>query len=159
MADVKITLHRIPIFELLYAPSGDVHNLVERTTNAVHLAILRETPVMTGAMVGTISKDIRVAPGRSVTGVVQSDDEAALWVQQGTGVYGPTGQRIRPSNPGVRRAPDRKGGPVLRWPNRGGAGFLYRKSVAGQEANPFMWRGLRRGTLLGRQTWTLNRLI
>lgn len=159
MANVKITIHRVPIFELLYAPTGDVHNLVERTTNAVHIAILREVPVMSGAMLASIGKDIRVAPGRSVRGVVESDDEAALWVQQGTGVYGPTGQRIRPSVPGVRRAPDRKGGPVLRWPNRGGAGFVYRESVAGQPANPFMWGGLRRGTAFGAQRWTLNRLI
>lgn len=149
MADVKITIHRAPVFELLYAPSGDIHNLVERTTNAVHIAILRETPVLTGAMVGTISRDIRVAPGRSVTGVVQSHDEAALWVQQGTGVYGPTAQRITP-----RRAR------VLRWPDRrAGSGWVYRESVAGQEANPFMWRGLVRGTLLSPQRWTLDRLI
>lgn len=155
MADVKITLHRIPIFELLYAPTGDVHNLVERTTNAVHIAVLREVPVMTGAMLASISKDIRVAPGLSVTGVVSSDDEAALWVQQGTGVFGPSATPIIPTR---SRA--------LRWPNRnpsrgrrGDGPFVYRDSVLGQEANPFMWRGLRRGTLLGPQRWTLNRLI
>lgn len=149
MADVKITIHRIPVFELLYAPTGEVHNLVERTTNFVHIATLREAPVMTGAMLATIGTDIRVAPGRSVTGVVDSTDDAALWVQQGTGVFGPTGQRIVP-----RRSR------VLRWPDRrSGSGFVYRDSVAGQEANPFMWRGLRRGTAVGPQTWTLNRLI
>jgi hypothetical protein len=149
MASVKITLHRVPIFELLYVPTGDVHNLVERTTNSVHIATLRETPTGTGAMLASIGKDIRVAPGRSVTGIVDSTDEAALWVQQGTGVYGPTGQRITP-----RRSR------ALRWPDRrGGAGFVFRDSVAGQTANPFMWRGLRRGTLLGTQRWTLNRLI
>lgn len=149
MADVKIRIHRIPIFELLYAPTGEVHNLVERTTNAVHIATLQEVPVMTGDMLATIGKDIRVAPGRSVTGIVESDDEAALWVQQGTGVFGPTGQLITP-----RRAT------LLRWPDRRrGSGFLYAKSVAGQEANPFMWRGLRRGTLFGVQDWTLNRMI
>lgn len=149
MANVKITIHRVPVFELLYAPTGDVHNLVERTTNAVHIAVLRETPVMTGAMVGTISQDIRVAPGRSVRGIVESDDEAALWVQQGTGLFGPQHRRITP-----RRSP------VLRWPDRRrGSGFVYAESVAGQDANPFMWRGLRRGTQLGPQRWTLNRLI
>lgn len=149
MANVKITINRAGVFELLYAPTGDIHNLVERTTNLVHIAVLREAPVMTGAMLATIGRDIRVAPGRSVTGVVDSNDDAALWVQQGTGVYGPTGQRIVP-----RRSR------VLRWPDRrGGQGFVYRDSVAGQEANPFMWRGLRRGTAVGLQTWTLDRLI
>lgn len=149
MANVKITIHRIPIFELLYAPTGDVHNLVERTTNAVHIATLRETPVMTGAMLGTLSQDIRVAPGRSVRGIVESDDEAALWVQQGTGLFGPQRRPIVP-----RRSR------VLRWPDRrSGSGFVYAESVAGQEPNPFMWRGLRRGTSLGPQRWTLNRLI
>lgn len=149
MANVKITIRRVPVFELLYAPTGDVHNLVERTTNAVHIAVLREAPVMTGAMIATLNKDIRVAPGRSVRGIVESDDEAALWVQQGTGLFGPQHRPIVP-----RRSR------VLRWPDRRrGSGFVYAKSVAGQEPNPFMWRGLRRGTSLGSQRWTLNRLI
>lgn len=155
MANVKITIHRVPIFELLYSPSGDVHNLVEQTTNMVQIATLRETPVMTGAMLRTIGDEIRVAPGRSVRGVVYSTDEAALWVQQGTGVHGPLATPIVPTR---SRA--------LRWPNRnpgrgrrGDGPFVYRSSVAGQPANPFMWRGLVRGTALGRQRWTLNRLI
>lgn len=155
MARVKITIHRVPIFELLYAPTGDVHNLVERTTNAVQIATLRETPVMTGAMLRTISDEIRVAPPRSVRGVVSSDDEAALWVQQGTGIFGPGASPIRPTR-----------SRVLRWPNRNpgrgrpGEGlFVYRASVDGQPANPFMWRGLVRGTAVGRQRWTLRRFI
>jgi hypothetical protein len=156
MAVVKIRIHRAPIFELLYAPTGDVHNLVERTTNAVQIAVLRETPFMTGDMLASIGKDIRVAPGRSVRGIVESDDEAALWVQQGTGVFGPQGRPITSTRPGGR----------LRWPNRnpgrgrpGEGPFVDRRSVAGQEANPFMWRGLVRGTSVGPQRWTLNRLI
>lgn len=155
MANVKIRIHRVPVFELLYAPTGDVHNLVERTTNAVHIAILRETPVMTGAMVGTISQDIRVAPGRSVRGIVESDDKAALWVQQGTGIYGPGATPIIPSDSQVLRFPNRNPGRG----RRGEGAFVYRASVDGQPANPFMWRGLRRGTRLGGQRWTLNQLI
>lgn len=151
MANVKITIHRVPIFELLYAPSGDVHNLVERTTNMVQIATLRETPVMTGAMLSTIGDEIRVAPGRSVRGIVFSTDEAALWVQQGTGIYGPTGAPITSTRPGG----------ILRWPDPPAppTGFFYRRSVRGQRANPFMWRGLVRGTAVGHQRWTLNRLI
>lgn len=148
MANVKITIHRLPVFKLLYAPTGPIHNLVERTTNAVQIATLRECPIMDGHMVASIRKDVRAAPPRSVTGSVSSDDEAALWVQRGTGVYGPTGQRIRPRT-----------SRMLRWPDRRGVGFVYRDSVAGQPANPFMWRGLVRGTAVGVQRWTLNRHI
>lgn len=103
---------------------------------------------MTGAMLGTIGKDIRVAPGRSVTGIVESDDEAALWVQQGTGFYGPRATPIVPT----RRQ-------VLRFRGKRDGALLFRESVDGQPANPFMWRGLRRGTLFGIQSWTLNRMI
>jgi hypothetical protein len=151
MANVKITIHRVPIFELLYAPTGAVHNLVERTTNAVHIATLRECPVMDGDMVASISDEVRAAPPRSVRGSVSSDDEAALWVQQGTGIYGPHGTPITSTRPGGR----------MRWPDRrpGASGFFYARSVSGQPANPFMWRGLVRGTALGPQRWTLNRLI
>lgn len=149
MANVKITMHRLPLFQLLYAPSGPVHGFVERTTTLVHVAVLRETPVMTGAMVASIGQDMRVAPGRSVRGVVSSSDEAALWVQQGTGVHGPSGQRIRATRSRVMRWPDR----------RGGSGFVFRDSIAGQDANPFMWRGLVRGTRASGHRWTLNRFV
>lgn len=149
MANVKITMHRLPLFQLLYSPTGPVHSFVERTTTLVQIAVLREAPVMTGAMLASIRSDMRVAPGRSVRGVVFSNDEAALWVQQGTGVHGPSAQRIRASR-----------SRVLRWPDRrGGAGFVFRDSIAGQEANPFMWRGLVRGTRASGHRWTLNRLV
>jgi hypothetical protein len=151
MAAVKITIHRLPVFELLYAPSGDVHNLVEQTTNRVQIATLRECPVMDGDMVASIGDDVRPAPGRSVTGVVFATDEAAMWVQQGTGIHGPQHRPITSTRPGGRmRFPDRRAG---------GRRFVYARSVAGQPANPFMWRGLVRGTAFGRQRWTLNRLV
>jgi len=151
MANVKIRIHRVPIFELLYAPTGEVHNLVERTTNRVQIATLRECPVMDGDMVASIRDDVRAAPPRSVRGVVFSNDEAALWVQQGTGIYGPMASPIVSTRPGG----------YMRWPDRrpGATGFFYAKAVAGQPANPFMWRGLVRGTAVGAQRWTLNRHI
>lgn len=149
MANVNITIHRVPVNRLLYAPGGDVHDLVDRTTTIVEAETIAEAPIMTGAMVNSIRKEIDIRPGRAVVGRVLSNDEAALWVNQGTGIFGPQRTRITPRT-----------SRFLRWPDRrGGSGFVYRRSVAGQPPNDFFWRGLSRGTALSLQEWTLVRYI
>lgn len=159
MADVNIRLHHVPINELLYSPSGDVYGLVNRTTQAVEAEVVIACPIgggdrglgpgQAGDMVRSIGSDVDVTPGQSVTGRVYSTDEAALWVNQGTGIYGPLGRPIRPRGPRPLRWPDR----------RGGSGFVSKWSVRGQEANDFFWRGLRSGTGLSFQQWRLRRYI
>lgn len=160
MVVVNIDLHHRPINQLLYGPGGGVHNLIERTTAAVETSVTAECPIgmgdrglgpgHSGDMRRSIGSDIDVHPGRAVVGRVYSTDEAALWVNEGTGVYGPRGTPLRSRRPGGR----------LRWPDRRGApGYVYRSSVRGQVANDFFWRGLRWGTSLSFQEWRLKRYI
>lgn len=58
---------------------------------------------------------------------VGSNVNYALWVHDGTGIYGPRHTRIRP-----RR------GRVLRFTPRGAVAPIYRPSVRGMRPNPFL---------------------
>lgn len=59
---------------------------------------------------------------------VGSDHELALWLENGTGVYGPHHSPIVPTSSTVLVFPSR----------RGGKGFVFAKSVRGQKAKPFL---------------------
>lgn len=157
---VDIDLHHGRISQLLYGSGGGVRNLIDSTTAVVEAGVTAECPVgggdrglgpgIAGDMKRSIGSEVDVQPGRAVVGRVYSTDEAALWVNQGTGVYGPLGVPLRSRRPGGR----------LRWPDRrGGPGYVYRTSVRGQMANDFFWRGLREATALSFQEWRLKRHI
>jgi hypothetical protein len=55
-----------------------------------------------------------------------------IYVQRGTGVFGPKRRRITP-----------KRAKFLRFKPKGGNAYIYRRSVAGMKPNPFLTRGLR----------------
>lgn len=145
----RITVSRIDINmaeanRLLNSPQGEVSALVVRTGQRVKRRCESECPVETGAMRRSHAMLLRVRPFRHVMARVINTDEAALWVQVGTGVYGP---RRRPITP--------KRASVLRFRGKRDGQLLYRSSVAGQPGNPFMLRGLVEGTV-GRQVWTIR---
>lgn len=154
---IRVRLSRIDINQteanrLLNSPQGEVSDLVVSTGRRVLRAVRRETPVQDGDMVAANAMVLRVRPYRHVMARIVNTDEAALWVQTGTGIYGRRGRPITSTRPGG----------VLRWPNRnpgrgrpGEGAFVYRRSVEGQPANPFMLRGLIQGTSASRQRWTI----
>lgn len=142
----RIDINQVEANRLLNLPQGEVSQLVARTGRSVLRAVRAETPVQDGDMKAANAMLLRVRPFRHVMARVINTDEAALWVQTGTGIYGARQRPITSTRPGGRlRFPDR----------RGGSGFVYRRSVAGQRANPFMLRGLIRGTSFSRQRWTI----
>ena len=55
----------------------------------------------------------------------------AIYVHDGTGIYGPKGQRIHPKN---KRA--------MRWKGKGVTGYIFAKSTAGMRPNPFLKNAL-----------------
>jgi hypothetical protein len=55
-----------------------------------------------------------------------------LYVQTGTGVFGPRRRRIRPTR-----------AQFLRFKPKGSNRYVYARSVAGMKPNPFLTRGLR----------------
>ncbi len=120
-----------PTFEDLFARLGDdieagrsagMTNLV----GALESAAVKEAPVKTSNLVNAIASEVS---GDGMTGTVRVTDNApyAIYVHEGTGIYGPLGEPILPK--------EKK---ALYWP---GAAHPV-KSVKGQKPNPFMDRAM-----------------
>lgn len=140
----QIDINMVEANRLLNSPQGEVADLVVGTSRVVRAMCVSETPVQDGDMRAAYGFALRVRPFRHVMGRIMNFDEAALWVQTGTGIYGRKAQPIRP----------RKAARLRFYGKRDGA-LLYLRSVRGQPANPFMFRGLLFGTI-GRQPWTIQ---
>ncbi len=120
-----------PTFEDLFARLGDdieagrsagMTNLV----GVIEGEAKKEAPVVTSNLVNAITSEVSADGG---TGTVRVTDAApyAIFVHDGTGLFGPLKQPITPKN---KKA--------LYWP---GAAHPV-KSVKGQKPNPFMDRAL-----------------
>lgn len=145
MRVTRIDINMAEANRLLNSPQGEVSSLVVLTSQRVRAMCVQQTPVQDGDMKASYGFALRVRPYRYVMGRVMNFDEAALWVQTGTGIYGRRGRPIRSTRPGGR----------LRFEGKRDGELLYRRSVRGQPANPFMLRGLIRGTS-GRQRWVIK---
>ncbi|WP_019549824.1 HK97 gp10 family phage protein [Streptomyces sulphureus] len=99
--------------------------VVDEVTTAVATAARRRAPVDNGRLRASIRSETSVR-GSQVVGEVWSSLEYAAYVHEGTGIYGPSGQPIRP-----RRAR------VLSWQPRGG-GRVFAREVRGQRGQPFL---------------------
>jgi hypothetical protein len=119
----RVIINQNEIKALLTSPQGAVvQDLVRRGRNVTNQA-KRNAPVDTGRLRADISWELRhdnvpfIRIGNSVN--------YALAVHEGTGIYGPTGQPIRP-----RRAK------VLRF--KVGGRVIYRPSVRGSRGRPYL---------------------
>lgn len=128
---IRVDLDRAAIRRLTSSPDGMVGREVRRVTEKVADRARAGAPVDTGELKGSISTAYRQMPGR-IEGHAYSTVEHSLYVQRGTGIYGPTGQPIRP-----RRSP------FLVFPSRTGGGLVFAREVRGQRAQPFMLEALR----------------
>jgi len=144
MRVTRVDINMAEANRLLNSPQGEVASLVVLTSQRVRAMCVQQTPVQDGDMKASYGFSLRVRPFRYVMGRVMNFDEAALWVQTGTGIYG---RRGRPITPKTKR--------FLRFEGKRDGALLYRRSVKGQPANPFMLRGLIRGTS-GRQRWVIT---
>lgn len=78
---------------------------------------------------GTLRDSIKVQvrrQGNQTVGIVEATAKHAMWVHQGTGLYGPHRQRIRP-----------KRAKFLHWTDKGGQEW-FRRSVRGMKGRPFL---------------------
>lgn len=140
----RIDIHMAEANRLLNSPQGEVSEMVVQTGRSVLRSVRSETPVQDGHMRAANAMVLRVRPFRHVMARIVNTDEAAYWVNTGTGIYGARGRPITP-----RQAR------VLRFYGKRDGALLYRRQVDGQPANPFMLRGLIRGTASSRQRWTV----
>jgi hypothetical protein len=129
----RIELNYQAINAMLISPNGPVVRDLLRRGLRVEAAAKRRVRVDQGRLRNSITHTTvrTVSRGQQVFGVrVGTNVVYAPWVHNGTGVYGPRGQRIVP----VRAS-------VLRFRGRDG-NFVFRPSVAGQRPNPFLREAL-----------------
>ena len=116
--------------------SEEVRELVERAAQAVNEAvelmaqevwgnIIEEAPVDEGRLAGSW----QLRQDSNLEWAVHTDVMYALFVHEGTGIYGQTGQPITPVS-----------AQVLRFEVSGDV--VFATSVSGQEANPYADRAL-----------------
>lgn len=85
----------------------------------------RRAPVDNGTLRNSITWELG-RKGSKLIVRVGTNLKYARYVHDGTGIYGPRGQPIRP----VRAS-------VLRWPAKGG-GFVFAREVKGSPGRPFL---------------------
>lgn len=114
---------------LLNSPTGPVGRLVSGVTRDVLNTVEIQCPKRTGETSRSFRSDLEVRPNRSIRGRVFSTSDVVGYLENGTGLYGPTRRRITP-----RRAR------ALRF--RVGGQTVFARSVAGMKPQPFMRRSL-----------------
>ncbi len=132
-AEVKISEDLLRLGER--AKDGIEAGLI-RAAGAVEAEAVRETPVVSGNLADSIRKYVDMVRLRATIG---PQAKYAVFVNQGTGIYGPHKTPIVPTTKKALAwvSPMRIG-------NRWISGFMVRRSVKGQKANPFMARALKK---------------
>jgi hypothetical protein len=128
----KITHHidRVALHAMLSSPSGGVAKDLFRRGKKVETRAklnLQRNPrrVNTGYLRSSINTQL-ISLGGKVSVRVGTNVEYAVFVHDGTGIYGPKGARIYP-----------KTAKVLAWRTKSGR-KMYATSVAGMKPNPFL---------------------
>lgn len=128
---VRVDLHHAEIARFLYSPGGQVVRGVKRWTQEVRWLAEARAPKQTGHLAGSSSVVMNTHPG-FIVGTVSFSARHALWVHEGTGIYGHRGRPIRARSGGYMRIP-------------AGRGYrtTYTRTVRGQRPQPFLVSALR----------------
>lgn len=138
MATARITINQAQLRQFLASPAGPVVRHVEKLTRRVANEARRQAPVDEGTLRASIQQAVTVT-GTKVVGRVGSGLDYALYVHQGTGIYGPKGKPIVP----IRRQYLRfevKSGKLA----KGKRPVVFAKSVKGSPPKPFLVDALKK---------------
>ena len=135
----RVVLSPTALKQLLESKSGAVAQDLDRRARAVQNQAIRLCPVNEGRLRGSISREIAVEPN-GLTARVGTNVEYAMFVHEGTGLYGPRGRYIVPVK-----------GDFLKWAatNNSGTGrrrykggktqaYVYAKRSRGVRGRPFL---------------------
>lgn len=138
MATAHITHHLDPaaVKALLTSPQGGViKDLIRRGTNVQNAAKkhLETYPrrVNTGLLRSSIKVQIITVGGNPAVSV-GTNIRYAVWVHDGTGIYGPAGHLIKP-----------KTKQVMRWLSKKHGGYAFAKTSKGMRPNRFLKESLK----------------
>jgi hypothetical protein len=141
---VKVDLHHAQIRNFLYAPHGPVVRGVRGWSEQVRDLAVARAPKVTGELAASSVVEMSTRPG-FVVGVITFRARHALWVHEGTGIFGPRRRAIRARGGGLlkfRSGSGRLSG-SQRLSGRFNGGYTYTRSVRGQPGKPFLVWALR----------------
>lgn len=146
MSRIHVKFNDAQIDDFLFSPTGPVVQEVARVARRVENQAKRNAPVDEGTLRASIFTEIDIARPR-VTARVGSKLKYALYVHEGTGIYGPRGAVIRPRTASVLVfEPGRLIGPLPRGrresPRGRRGGPIFAKFVRGIPKNPFLVEAL-----------------
>ena len=127
---IRFDIDEAAVQRMLTSRGGLVGRRVEEVTERVATAVQVRAPVREGHLKASVRTAYSSTAGE-VVGYVYSDLDYSVYVQRGTGLYGPRGQPIR-------------GRPILVF--EVGGRTVFAREVKGQHSNPFMIEGLRAGS-------------
>jgi hypothetical protein len=130
---VRVDLHQAELARFKYSPSGPIFRKVFLWSAEVRAVATVLAPKQTGQLAGSNHVQMNTHAG-FVVGEVSFTARHALWVHEGTGIYG------------SRRRPIRAHGKAMKFPGRvpgRRGGFIYARTVSGQRGKPFLVMALR----------------
>ncbi len=156
---VTVTVNTDEIYRVFYSEQGPVFRFVHDLTEEVRNAAVRRAPRDTGLLATSLEATTNVV-GSTIVGRVGTRVEYAIYVHEGTGIFGPKKRRIVPVQakalvfePGRGMGPLAKGVTAPTPGNRGVnapvrkkksgkpdafAGLIVVRSVEGIPPNPFL---------------------
>lgn len=137
MAGVNITLNGPSLRSIAIAVSED-H--LRKKANQVLNAARRNAPVDQGALRASLTVEFTSGPGGAPIARIGSNLPYAIFVHEGTGLYGPTGSRIRPKTSRVMVWPRKNNSGVGARRYSGGktAAYVFARSTRGMKGRPFL---------------------
>lgn len=138
MSRVTVTINEPELDRLLRSPEGDVGQAVRRVVLATRNLAVSKAPVDDGPLRASLRTKFEYG-NRYVKGWVYSDLEYALYVHEGTGIYGPKGSPIKPKRGRYLVFEARN----ARTTPRGRGNLVFARQVRGQRPNRFLLEALR----------------
>lgn len=124
---MTIRLDAEALRDMLTGPHGAVLGELMRRARLVENKAKQLCPVDTGRLRSSIHHDEAVTESGEPVARVYSDVQYAMWVHEGTGIYGPRGTRIYPKN-----------GRFLVFTPKGSSRKVFARSIAGMRGRPFL---------------------
>lgn len=126
MAQTRVVLDQAALRRFQTRKDGIVARDLFKRTKRVEGRAKRNAPVDTGRLRSAIVGNVDTK-GDQLVGTVSANVNYALFVHEGTGVYGPTGSPITP-----------KAGQFLVFTPKGASRPVFARSVQGQRPQPFL---------------------
>lgn len=141
MSRVNIEIDESALDRLLRSPEGEVGQAVRRVVIATRNLAVAKAPVDEGPLRASLRTEFDFG-SRYVKGWVYSDLEYALYVHEGTGIYGPKGQPIVPKRGKYLVFESRN----ARTTARGRGAKVFARQVKGQRPQRFLLEALRQAS-------------